>query len=598
MERLKLYENKLSKYKKDAKKARSKMDIISNLRLAVVLIGLIAMLYNYFYVSERASWITLIVGAIIFFILIKYYNKIKYQVLSLESLIKINKSNIQRLKGHWTEFEDSGDDFIDKDHKFSFDLDVFGRGSLFQWMNVANTPRGRSKLNHLLTSENNKEIILSRQEAVKELANDLDWRQELHSLGLLLKEKTDDTDIKNLFCVKTSLYLKPLVTIISRLLPLITIGLLILAYGFEIVPPAWGIGLYVLQFFLILIGAKQRGKALNSLFAINTNITTYNAMLKVLENKSFKSKLLNSLKEKLKGPKGEKGYILIEEFNSITERSGNRNNFFFFPINVLLLWDYTTMVKLEKWKLRAGRLLENMIDVIGEVESLSSLGQILYDNPKWVMPKFNEEKSIISATKIGHPLIGQERVLNDIALDDNRAMLLITGSNMSGKSTLLRTVGINMVLAYAGAPVCAQFMELSMFDLHTSMRISDNLEKSISSFYGELLRIKGILESNKRNKKQTFVLLDEIFKGTNSYDRHIGAKGLIVQLLDRGCMGLVSTHDLELEVMEKETKGLLKNYHFQEYYVDDEIKFDYKLKQGVSKTRNALYLLKLIGIDV
>ena len=599
MKRLKIYQDKLNRYEKEIKKHSRKLDFVSNLRLAIVAIGFIMVFYTYFYVDVRTSWVVLFTSLLVFIIMVKVYNKFKGKVLTLVKLAHINSKNIERVQGKWTDFEDDGSEFICKEHPFSYDLDVFGKGSLFQWINTGVTTIGRKKLKNALASPvKDKDTIVLRQHAVEELAREIDWRQQFNSLGLLLNSSKEEVDIKQLFNVDTSLYKNKIVVFFIRLLPAITIGLLIASYGIEAIPRVWGATFLILQFIVMIIGAKSKGRFLGSLSSINSNIRIYSSMLRLLEDKRFTSVLLKDLQVKVQSKTGQKGYVLIKQFNNIVERSANRDNLFFFPINVLLLWDFTTLIKLERWKLEAGSLLENMIDVVGDVECLSSLGQMSYDNDNWVMPKLETKSSVLTAKKLGHPLLGEEKVSNDVILDKSTPMLLITGSNMSGKSTWLRTVGVNMILAYAGAPVCAKEMEVSLFELHTSMRISDNLEKSISSFYGELLRIKGILEANKENRAQSLVLLDEIFKGTNSYDRHIGAKALIKKLLQTNCMGLVSTHDLELEILEEETKGIIKNYHFQEYYINDEIKFDYKLKVGVSKTRNALYLLKLIGIEI
>lgn len=212
------------------------------------------------------------------------------------------------------------------------------------------------------------------------------------------------------------------------------------------------------------------------------------------------------------------------------------------------------------------------------------------------MPKILNSQSTIKAKELGHPLLTNQRVCNDIEISGKTKVLLVTGSNMAGKSTYLRTAGINLVLAYSGAPVCSESFSCGVMDIHTSMRVSDDLQNNVSSFYAELLRIKEIVKATKK-EKQVFFLLDEIFKGTNSEDRHEGAKMLIKRLLRDNAIGLVSTHDLELGDLEEESSRRVKNYNFQEYYEDDKIHFDYKLRRGVSTTRNAMYLIKMIGID-
>jgi DNA mismatch repair ATPase MutS len=252
------------------------------------------------------------------------------------------------------------------------------------------------------------------------------------------------------------------------------------------------------------------------------------------------------------------------------------------------------MIALDKWKREYGENVEKWLKVIGEFEALSSLALINFDYPERCFPKFNDDDLVLRAKGIYHPLLPGSPVTNDVQLGRNHRILLITGSNMSGKSTLLRTLGINLVLAYAGAPVSAESFNCSLMNIYTCMRISDNLEKNISSFYAEILRIKKIVKA-VTSGETIFFLLDEIFKGTNSIDRHLGAETLIDRLSRKNALGLVSTHDLELGSIEDQNNNV-KNYHFQEYYKNDDIHFDYKLKPGVSTTRNAVYLMKMAGI--
>jgi DNA mismatch repair ATPase MutS len=252
---------------------------------------------------------------------------------------------------------------------------------------------------------------------------------------------------------------------------------------------------------------------------------------------------------------------------------------------------------LEAWKEQAGRSLNTWLQALGDFEALASLAVIAHDYPNWCIPEVEETPPYLKASQMGHPLLTEDRVCNDLAILPQAGILLITGSNMSGKSTLLRTAGVNLVLAYAGAPVCAAAFRCSLMRIYTCMRVNDNLEQSISSFYAELLRIKMIVAAAKQATRPVFFLLDEVFKGTNSQDRHTGAKILIKQLKRLGAVGLVSTHDLELAELAAESKGII-NYHFREYYQNDRIHFDYKLRPGVSTTRNALYLIKLAGIDI
>ncbi|WP_282806475.1 MutS family DNA mismatch repair protein, partial [Clostridium tetani] len=323
---------------------------------------------------------------------------------------------------------------------------------------------------------------------------------------------------------------------------------------------------------------------------------SYYNMLELIGKKEFKSKYLKDLKLNIMSKEENKALNGIDGLIKISSLVSDRNNMLYLLVNVTLLWDYQCMILLEKWNKEYGSELEKWLDTIGKVEEISSLSIIMHDNPDWVIPKFNKDYLIIKGKNIGHPLLGKERICNDFQLGEREKVLLITGSNMSGKSTFLRTVGVNLVLAYVGGVVCAEDFYCTPMYIYTCMRISDNLEKNISSFYGEILRIKKLIEGVKTGKP-IFFLLDEIFKGTNSLDRHTGAKILINKLSKENVLGIVSTHDLELGDLEKQNSNV-RNYHFREYYKDNKIYFDYKLRSGISTTRNALYLMKMAGIEV
>ena len=302
------------------------------------------------------------------------------------------------------------------------------------------------------------------------------------------------------------------------------------------------------------------------------------------------------LKERLINAEGLKASFQIKKLVKLVNLISDRKNIYYLPINILFLWDYQCLINLQRFKKASGDSLKSWLEVIGEMEALNSLSTIAYEHSDWAMPKFQGGSPIFKAKKLGHPLLGNKRVYNDVLIERSQNVLLITGSNMSGKSTLLRTTGINLVLAYAGAPVCAEDFCCSIMDIYTCMRTSDNLEKNISSFYAELLRIKKLVSATEK-KAPIFFLLDEIFKGTNSIDRHTGATVLVSKLSTENALGFVSTHDLELGEIEN-TNRRVKNYHLKEYYKDDKLFFDYKLRPGVSTTRNALYLMKMAGLEI
>lgn len=286
----------------------------------------------------------------------------------------------------------------------------------------------------------------------------------------------------------------------------------------------------------------------------------------------------------------------MKRLSAILDWMGNSAyNAYYLLLNVFLFSDVFLIKNLEKWREKNGDKLEEWLEVMHEIDSLCSVANLSFDNEEWIYPTIINENEL-NVVSVGHPLIGKRAVKNTFALKGNQKVSLITGSNMSGKSTFLRTLGVNLFFAYIGAPVCAKEFSCGIMNIYTCMRTKDNLEESISSFYAEILRIKILIEACKKGER-VFFLLDEIFKGTNSKDRHTGATVLIKQLIKYGGVGLVSTHDLELCSLEQENKHII-NYNFREFYEDNKIKFDYILRRGKSETQNAIHLMKLAGIEI
>lgn len=593
------YEKRKKYYEGLIKKQDKSIKSISNLRLVTFLVG--ALVTIFFYVTKNYF---LCVGLflaflLIFIYLVREHNKViesrKYSL----SLHKINDDSIKRIDGNWKSFSDTGEEFLEEDHNYSKDLDIFGRGSLFQWINTTATFLGRRKLSNILKEpyESINEIY-TRQEAIKELAEKLDWRQEFMADGIIASDNIRDTeDLINWAKDRKKEYCNPLLSGILKVLPIITTAIIILPLLWRTMPLYLSPLAIIVNILILMKGNNYRGRALSTVDKYKDSIKVYYKMIRCIEKEKFNSRYLKNIKGNFIDEEGHTASWQINKLVTISDMTAFRRSPYYFFMNIITLWDYQCMFALEKWKRDSGKSLEAWLNAIGEMEVISSMSIIKYDNPEWAMPKIVEEKDIISAKNMGHPLLTNARVCNDFKIEKPASILLITGSNMSGKSTLLRTVGINLILAYIGAPVCADEFTCSMMNVYSCMRVSDDLERNISSFYAELLRIKKIVEASKENKK-IFFLLDEIFKGTNSMDRHTGAKVLINKLRKEGAVGLVSTHDLELGDLEKESSGRIKNYHFKEYYKDNKIYFDYKLRSGISTTRNALYLINMIGIDV
>lgn len=619
MQSLKEYEKRKSKYDLLIKKQKKYMNNLIISKVIVVILGGVFLISAYSLKNSYFFMIVAIVTTIVLFFLDSLYKNVENKKKYTTILDDINKNSIERLNGRWNLYEDTGEEFIDESHNYSYDLDIFGKNSLFQWINTSNTYIGRQKLKNALTEmPKDKQDIYDRQAAVEELAEKIYFRQRLEAEGkrilnsrqnpkelfLWMKQRNNMIIEKRVICgvrILSTVTTILTITLVTRIIAFLFRFLLDIPIFvpkiFYSVPYYIPVLLIVIQYIILMIKKEDRMKNLIIAEKYNNSISTYKNMLMLIEKHKFKSNYIINLYKKLYDADGKSSSRQISGFSRICECIASRRNMAYLILNPILMLDYHLTISLEIWKKNSGANFENYLNVIAELEALCSLAVIRYDNPSWSMPKIEDKKTRIIAENIGHPLLGEKRVLNSIKVEEPHEVILITGSNMSGKSTFMRTIGINIILAYAGAPVCADIFNCPIMRLYTCMKTNDNLKEGISSFYAEMLKIKNIVEASKEGKPILF-LLDEIFKGTNSKDRHTGAKILIKQLSRKGNIGFVSTHDIELGELEKESNLRVKNYHFSEHYYDNKICFDYKLKMGVSNTRNAMYLMKLAGIEI
>lgn len=588
-----IYEKRIEEYSSALKRLKRDYNIISALRLVVSLSILFFIYYAYSIGSISFGIILFLLNSILFLYLAKVHEGIVNKISKREALIDVNKKEILRLEGKWREFNDLGEEYLDNKHPFINDLDIFGKNSLFQWINETGTVYGREKLSHLLKLEElpNKEEILLRQEALKELSKKVDFRHEF--IASLKDKKGKKEKYLGEWLKENSKSISPLLNIFRIIMPVINIGITILV-GMNII--SWQILLIslVISYGILKLGNKEVIKGLNIFEDLKYRIKTYVEALELIEKENFQSNIIQSIKSNL-DMNGKSSSKELKSLEKITSWLYDRGNAFYLLLNCYLLWDYQILSKLEKWKSSNKDEFDKWMISLGDFEALVSLAGFTYNNHGWATPKINDDYTL-KGKNLSHPMLGEKGVGNSFDINKDKRVILITGSNMSGKSTFLRTVGFNCILAYLGLPVKGENFEAPILKVYTCMRTGDNLEESISSFYAEILRIKIIVEGVKRGEKILF-LLDEIFKGTNSLDRHEGAEILINQLLEGNTLGLVSTHDFELCDMEKKD-STIQNYNFREYYENNKLKFDYILRKGVSQTRNARYLMKMAGIDI
>ncbi|MFT8349539.1 MutS-related protein [Clostridium saccharoperbutylacetonicum] len=589
------YENNIKKNRKESQELNVKVSIVGWSRLAVVILAVVIDYVLYTQNSLKTIILVTIIFSIIFLALVFYHNNIFECKKKLDLLVEINEGGIKRLNGEFKYFKDNGEEYLDNKHSFINDLDIFGNNSVFQYINSTVTKGGREELSRVLKKEKILVVqeIRERQEAIKELGEKVSWRQKLIVEGKLKRSK--DIDLNGLLkwskVSKASSYLRIAIACTFIFVTLCSIYLI----AVQKIPTAFLLLDLMVNYLVIKIISKGIKEEIKLFENTKCAIYGYSRILELIENENFNSIYLKRLQDKLRS-ETTSCTEEMKKFSRIVDWAGNSSyNAYYLLFNVIIFLDVFLMSNLEKWREKNGDKLDIWLDVMHEIDALSSISNLSFENDKWIYPVILDTDGVEGAV-IGHPLLGKRVVRNSFSLIHNRRVALITGSNMSGKSTFLRTIGVNLILSYIGAPVCAEKFSCGIMNVYTCMRTKDNLEESISSFYAEILRIKILIEACKKGEK-IFFLLDEIFKGTNSKDRHTGATVLIKQLIQYGGFGLVSTHDLELCDLENEDRRIV-NYNFREFYEKNKIKFDYILRRGKSETQNAIHLMKLAGIEI
>ena len=570
-------------------------NLISVLRLLVFILLLVTFICAYKY-NIVLLYILSLVLIVVFAFLIKKHSMIINKVKYYKSKDKVLKKYIARYDETWKSFEDTGEDFLNSNCIYSKDLDIFGKNSLYQYINVASTKFGRNKLNKYLTEEkHNINEIKLRQQAVKEMTNNIGFCLEFQSyLNLFTenKEKNYDENLEKLLLLVENEPIKitKFEKTISIILPIFTITSIIL--GILNLLPLYIISICVIiQLFFASIKYFKLRIILSPITSVREYIEKYNKLFHVLNKEKFLSEFLNKIKYECKD-----ALKAMKKLDTIISMANIRDNALMYLIlNMFFMWDYQCLNVFSKWSNLYKDKTRLWFESIGKVEAIMSLSVISQVKEITCMPNISyKDKPIIQAVNISHPLINEIKAVgNNVEL--KQGTYIITGSNMSGKTTFMRTIGINLVLAISGAQVCANSFTSSIFNIFTSMRLEDNIGEGISTFYAEINRIKEIIDSSTKPDNM-IVLIDEIFKGTNYSDRIICAKKIIERLNKSNIIDIVTTHDFDLCDLENDSNIKAKNYHFTEYYENENIKFDYKIKDGRCTTTNAQALMKLAGI--
>jgi ABC-type branched-subunit amino acid transport system ATPase component len=581
------YKQQLEKHQLEVKGLKKKFFGLSTLRLAVFIVTVTAIYFTFN--NWQVALVIAVVGIVVFLFLLSKYTDLKYKRDVSKALVVINKDEIKIASGDFHDRND-GLQYQNPTHFYSLDIDLFGRGSFFQFINRTAIKEGSNLLANELTTNNIKHIE-SRQEAIKELSAKPKWRQQFLAIASLIKVETPALKIIDWLKKHESFLPK-----IMQWLPLaFSVGSVVL-FGlsiFKLLDPAF-LG------YWLLLGLGITGMYLKkiNLLASNTEkvkdtFKQYASLLDQIENETFASGLLKEKQQQIQ-TENKKASTIFAEFSKGLDALDNRNNLISAIFgNGFFLLDIKNAFKIEQWIAEHANKVEDWFEVVSFFDAYNSLGNYSFNHPNYVFPKIVKEKPVIKAQNLGHPLLNVEKRIDSDLQINNQEFFIVTGANMAGKSTFLRTVSLHIVMANVGLPICAKQSEYNPVKLITSMRTSDSLTDDSSYFFSELTRLKFIVDEIA--KEPYFIILDEILKGTNSTDKAIGSRKFVEKLVASNATGIIATHDLSLCEISKELDEV-KNYYFDAQIINDELLFDYKLKEGICQNMNASFLLKKMKI--
>lgn len=586
-ERLSLTEGQLQQVKKQIFR-------ISMLRLALFIAGIAGL---YFFFNQTTLLIICICLTFLpLFILVKIHNRFFIRKEWLETQARIIQEELQALSGDYSSFED-GKEYVNPEHPYSFDLDIFGRRSLFQSINRTCTFFGKNRLakwlqNHL----HEKTSIEKRQEMVREISEHTLFREQFRVAGLVHHGQSSDGEKIQAWSQSPAQYLhagwvKAFIWGVPVINSLLLITSLAGWTSFSWLGLSFGIFL-VLSFGIIKRATyiqETYGKQLKSL-------NGYARLIALAKAENWKSAGMQELMERF-NLNGQSPIQALQQLSKELDRLDLRNNqFLYVLLEGSIFFQLQEIVRIERWKARYGQHISEWLETMGELDALCSLGTFAYNHSQYTYPELTEKPFCFLATQMGHPLMpASQCVKNDATIPSRPFFLIITGANMAGKSTYLRTIGVNYLLACIGAPVCCERLKLYPNQLITSLRTSDSLSNNESYFFAELKRLKRIIDLLNQGQ-QLFIILDEILKGTNSMDKQKGSFDLIRQFMQLKANGIIATHDLLLGSLIKQFPEEIRNYCFEADIKENELTFSYKLREGVAQNMNACFLMKKMGI--
>jgi hypothetical protein len=577
---------------------KRKIRLISSLRLAAVVL---AALILYFYWEKGSAFIAAAISAtlIIMLVLIKKHDRLFRKKDYLACSVRVSGEELEAIDYHFQSF-DGAPERIDSAHAFSLDIDLFGDRSLFQSINRTVTPSGKEILARWFESPlTDPPSIAGRQDAVRELQRQQSLRNDFRIEGLLHPGTVQDIEKLKQFTLEPNwlLHRKTLWKFLACLVPACWIAFACCLI-FNLLPASLIVVAIIGCYGLGECKIKKINIIHKSLEEKVKILAAYADLIRIIENSRASAAALKDLQLKLSGHKRKVSETIRELSGLLSNLDQRSSGLGRFILNTLLVWDIRHALKIEQWKTAHGSLLPEWLDALGAYDAFCSLATFAYNHPDCAFPEIDGKYFSLNATAMGHPSMHRDVcVRNDIVIERAPFFMIVTGANMAGKSTYLRTVAVNYLLAMVGAPVCASAFRCAPARLVTSLRTSDSLNDNESYFFAELKRLKMIIDQLKSGEK-LFIILDEILKGTNSVDKQKGSLALMRQLVGMGSCGIIATHDLALGELEKEFPEHIRNCRFEASILNGELTFDYRMQAGVAKNMNACFLMNKMGITV
>lgn len=591
------YTQRIDETLRQLSQTKTQINRISLLRVLLFVAGFAGLILFY----RSGTWtvvLTVCCTFLPFFILVKVHNRLYFRKEQLETQLKLNQDELKGLEGDYSVF-DEGREFIDAGHPYSYDLDLFGRKSLFQALGRTCTHIGKQTLatwmQHHLTE---KAAIETRQEGICDMSQRMEFREAFRVTGSINRGADSDEEeisrwsqtpsvLQHLWWVKLCLWAVPGINIL-----LLALGLL------HILSLSW-FGMMFTVFVILSFGLIQRGTLIQETYGKKLKtLNRYAKLITLAKGETWQAPALRELTDKL-DIDGHSPAEALTQLSKELDRLDLRNNQLLYVIlEGSMFFQLRQIVRIERWKARYGKYLMGWLEAVGELDALCSLGTFAYNHPAYTYPTIAGQPFCFLARNMGHPLMPEAQcVKNDATIPSRPYFLIITGANMAGKSTYLRTIGVNYLLACMGCPVCCESLTLYPAQLITSLRTTDSLSDNESYFFAELKRLKRIIDLLDEGQ-ELFIILDEILKGTNSADKQKGSLDLIRQFMRLKADGIIATHDLLLGTLADQFPEYIRNYCFEADIKDNELTFSYRLREGVAQNMNACFLMRKMGITI